>query len=71
MGAALRFRTTVTAITVRPARDRRQRERFIAFPYALYRRDAGWAPPLRRDVRMLLSAAKNPFFAHARLKIRR
>jgi GNAT superfamily N-acetyltransferase len=55
----------VTAIRVSPARDRRQRGRFIAFPYALHRHDPGWAPPLRRDVRTLLSATKNPFFAHA------
>jgi len=55
----------VTAIRVTPARDRGRRERFIAFPYALHRRDPGWAPPLRRDVRTLLSSARNPFFAHA------
>src|SRR5688572_11409142 len=55
----------LTTIQVCPARDRGQRERFIAFPYALHRRDPGWAPPLRRDVRTLLSTAKNPFFAHA------
>jgi GNAT superfamily N-acetyltransferase len=54
----------VTAIRVGSARGRRARERFIAFPYALHRGDPGWAPPLRRDVRTLLSAA-NPFFAHA------
>jgi GNAT superfamily N-acetyltransferase len=63
MGAALR--AAVTAIRVGRACDRRQRERFIAFPYALHRRDRGWGPPLRRDVRTLLSDAKNPFFAHA------
>jgi GNAT superfamily N-acetyltransferase len=55
----------VTAIRVYPARDRGERERFIAFPYALHRRDPGWAPLLRRDVRTLLSPARNPFFAHA------
>lgn len=42
----------------------RDRERFIAFPYALHARDPGWAPPLRRDVRAQLSG-KNPFFRHA------
>jgi len=42
----------------------RDLERFVAFPYALYRGDAGWAPPLRRDVRAQLSP-KNPFFRHA------
>jgi GNAT superfamily N-acetyltransferase len=55
----------VTALRVVPVRGRRDRERFIAFPYALHRRDPGWPPPLRRDVRLLLSETKNPFFAHA------
>ena len=43
---------------------RRDLERFIAFPYALHRGDAGWAPPLRRDVRAQLSP-EHPFFRHA------
>src|SRR5687768_11890811 len=55
----------VTGVRVAAPRDRRARERFIAFPYALHSKDPGWAPPLRRDVRTLLSEAKNPFFAHA------
>lgn len=53
----------MTGIRVVPVLGRGGRERFIAFPYALHRGDPCWAPPLRRDVRLLLSA-KNPFFAH-------
>ena len=49
---------------IREARGRRAIERFIALPYVLHRGDPGWAPPLRRDVRALLSP-RNPFFAHA------
>ena len=40
-------------------------KRFIAFPYDHYRRDPLWVPPLRMDVRTLLSPKKNPFFQHA------
>jgi GNAT superfamily N-acetyltransferase len=54
----------LTALRVLPVAGRRDLARFIALPYTLYRRDPHWAPPLRRDVRALLSA-KNPFFAHA------
>ena len=39
--------------------------RFIAFPYDHYRGDPLWVPPLRRDVRILLSRTDNPFFQHA------
>jgi GNAT superfamily N-acetyltransferase len=38
---------------------------FIAFPYRLHRRDPLWVPQLRRDVKALLSPAKNPFFHQA------
>lgn len=44
---------------------RRQREIFIALPYGLHRADPHWVPPLRRDVRALLSPRSNAFFEHA------
>jgi GNAT superfamily N-acetyltransferase len=51
------------AVRIIPALDRRALARFIALPYELHRGDPGWAPPLRRDVRALLSP-RNPFFDH-------
>lgn len=54
----------MTDARVFPVRGRRDRGRFIALPYHLHRGDPCWAPPLRRDVRLLLSPS-NPFFAHA------
>ena len=47
---------------VEGARDLRA---FIDFPYRLHARLPLWAPPLRREVRQLLSREKNPFFEHA------
>ncbi len=38
---------------------------FIAFPYALHRDDPCWAPPLRRDARLLVDTTRNPFYEHA------
>jgi GNAT superfamily N-acetyltransferase len=52
-------------VEVVPVTDGRDLERFIAFPYALYRGDPLWTPQLRMDVRTLLSPKKNPFFQHA------
>jgi GNAT superfamily N-acetyltransferase len=52
-------------LRVRAARDRRDLKRFIDLPYRLHARDPLWVPPLRRDVKMLLSRSKNPFFEHA------
>jgi GNAT superfamily N-acetyltransferase len=52
-------------MTVRPVKDRRTLSKFINLPYRLHRRDPIWVPPLRRDVKVLLSRHKNPFFQHA------
>jgi GNAT superfamily N-acetyltransferase len=52
-------------LRVRAARDRRDLKRFIDLPYRLHARDPVWVPPLRRDVELLLSRSRNPFFEHA------
>ncbi len=52
-------------MTVRPVTTGKDLRRFIDFPYRLHTRDPLWVPPLRRDVSLLLSRAKNPFFEHA------
>jgi len=52
-------------LRVRAARDRRDLRRFVDLPYRLHARDPLWVPPLRRDVELLLSRRKNPFFEHA------
>jgi GNAT superfamily N-acetyltransferase len=52
-------------VRVRAARDRRDLKRFVDLPYRLHARDPLWVPPLRRDVELLLSREKNPFFEHA------
>lgn len=52
-------------LRVRAARNRRDIKRFIDLPYRLHARDPVWVPPLRRDVALLLSRTRNPFFEHA------
>ncbi len=49
---------------VRPVRSARDLKAFIDFPYRHYADEPLWAPPLRRDVRALLSPSRNPFFDH-------
>ncbi|HUV86398.1 MAG TPA: N-acetyltransferase [bacterium] len=51
-------------ITVDEAASRRALAEFIAFPYRLYRDDANWVPPLKRDVKFTFGP-KNPFWRHA------
>ncbi|MBA3065306.1 N-acetyltransferase [bacterium] len=42
----------------------RELKRFIEFPYALYKKDTNWAPPLISETREMFSD-KNPFWKHA------
>jgi GNAT superfamily N-acetyltransferase len=51
-------------LRVRAARDRRDLQRFIDLPYRIHARDPLWVPPLRRDMKALLSRSRNPFFEH-------
>ena len=55
----------IDTVAVRPVRTAAHLRRFIAFPYSLHRGDPYWVPPLRMDMRKMLSREKNPFFRHA------
>lgn len=39
--------------------------RFIKLPWAIYRGDQNWVPPLLMDMKNLLNRDKNPFFQHS------
>jgi GNAT superfamily N-acetyltransferase len=52
-------------LQVREVHGRRDLAAFVDFPYRLHAETALWVPPLRRDVRHLLSKDRNPFFGHA------
>lgn len=53
------------SVTVTPVTDSRDLMRFIKLPWALYRSDPNWVPPLIMDQKNLLDREKNPFFHHA------
>ena len=50
---------------IRPVTDKRDLRRFIRLPWALYRNEPRWVPPLLMDLRKRLDPARNPFFEHA------
>ena len=52
------------AIRITEVRGRRHFERFMDIPYTIHRNELNWVPPLRREVRNLLSVRRNPFFDH-------
>lgn len=38
---------------------------FIELPWAIYANDPNWVPPLKAEMKELLTPGKNPFFGHA------
>jgi GNAT superfamily N-acetyltransferase len=53
------------SVEVRPVVSGRDLRHFIRLPFALYRNEPRWIPPLLSDMRERLDRARNPFFEHA------
>jgi GNAT superfamily N-acetyltransferase len=53
------------SVEIRPVASGRDLRRFIHLPFALYRNEPNWIPPLLSDMRDRLDRARNPFFEHA------
>ena len=51
-----------TDVAVTPVQSKADREAFIRFPYALYKDDPNWVPPLMMERRDFLDPSKNPWF---------
>jgi GNAT superfamily N-acetyltransferase len=54
----------VSALTVRPVRNRRELRRFVKLPFRLRRDDPQWVPPLIFERMQFLDRSKNPYFEH-------
>jgi hypothetical protein len=54
---------------VKPVIDKAGLGDFIAAPYAVYRNDPNWVPPLELERREHLSTRKNPYFQHAEAQL--
>ena len=59
----------MSAVTARPVTSRRDRQRFLDFPYRHYADDRTFVPPLRLDQAKVISADKNPFFEHGDMQL--
>ncbi len=58
-----------SAFHIRPVTSKRDRKRFIDFPYTLYRDHTFWVPPLRIELTRILNPKKNAFFGHGRMQL--
>ena len=49
-------------LVIQPVRTRRERKAFLELPWALYRDDPNWIPPLRLNQKELVNYKKHPFY---------
>jgi GNAT superfamily N-acetyltransferase len=56
-------------VIVRPVASAADRAAFIDLPYRLYASDPCWVPPLRDEVKGLITPGKNPWFEHGRAQL--
>ena len=56
-------------IIVAPVAGKADLKAFIDLPFRLYTNDPHWVPPLKAEVRELLTPGKNPFFEHADVQL--
>lgn len=53
-------------LVITPVSGKADLRAFIDLPWAIYANDPHWVPPLKTEVRELLTPGKNPFFGHAK-----
>src|SRR5579875_1598706 len=56
-------------VTVRPVDTKKDKKAFVDFAWELYKDDPSWVPPLKDEVRGLITPGKNPWFEHARAEL--
>jgi GNAT superfamily N-acetyltransferase len=52
-------------VNIEEVKSAGSKNEFIRFPWKVYQGNPHWVPPLKSDVKFLLSEQKNPFFQHA------
>lgn len=55
---------TANEITVREVVSKRDLNRFVKFPWKIYRDDPNWVPPLLVDIKEFLDSKTHPFYLH-------
>ena len=56
-------------IRIERVRTRKDRKKFVNFPWKVYKNDPYWVPPLLVDFKDKIDKDKNPFFEHAEMEL--
>jgi hypothetical protein len=59
----------MNSIKVFPVRNKKDKMRFIKFPWEIYKGNPYWVPPLIMDRKKILDTKKNPFYKHAEIEL--
>ena len=54
---------------IRPVATNADRKAFIDLPYRLYANNPNWVPPLKSEVKALITPGKNPWFEHGEAQL--
>ncbi len=60
---------TSSEVRIVPVTTEKQRAAFVKFPWALYRDDPNWVPPIYGDKLKLLDPQRHPFWEHGELQL--
>ncbi|GAA4724566.1 N-acetyltransferase [Sphingomonas lutea] len=60
---------SMAPVNLRAVESKADLRAFIDFAWRVYRDDPAWVPPLKDEVRALLTPGKNPWFEHGRAKL--
>jgi GNAT superfamily N-acetyltransferase len=59
----------VNSILVKKVNTRKERKKFVYFPWKVYKNYPHWVPPLVMDFKEKIDKKKNPFFEHADMEL--
>jgi len=56
-------------LVIRPVETKEDRKAFVDLAWKIYKDDPAWIPPLKQEVRALITPGDNPWFEHARARL--
>ncbi|RJP62120.1 MAG: hypothetical protein C4543_02525 [Ignavibacteriales bacterium] len=59
----------MSEIIIHTVKSKSDLNKFVKFPWKIYKDDPNWVPPLLYDIKKVLNKEKNPFYKHAEMEM--